>query len=680
MNEVDQIINQLIGDAKTLPYVILLLPLTSFVVLFFFANQLKSKGDRVATLIAVVNFLLSLLLFIHTWQANVITIYETWFQLPTSQLPITFTYSIKVNDLSAMMLLLVNFISLLVHIYSLEYMKGKRNYARYYPYLGLFTFSMIGIVLSDNLLITFMFWEMVGFSSYLLIGFWYEKEVAMRAAKKAFLFNRIGDTGFIIGIIAFYTIGASFEISDLKDAIRSGGYDTQLFLIAGIGIFLGCIGKSAQFPLQAWLPDAMEGPTPASALIHAATMVAAGIYLLVKVHLLLSIEVHTIIAFVGAITAFMGAVPALFQTDIKKVLAFSTVSQLGYMVMAIGVQSYEASYFHLMTHGFFKACLFLSAGSIIHCMHEVKHYLFLQGHYRDFDSQDMRLMGGFRKMAPVTFYCYVISAASLIGLPFFSGFLSKDAILEGALQWASTKGGVYYLIPVLSLITVLLTAAYMARQIFLIFWGDSRLVKLYPESEDGFKNMHEASVLMKGPLVVLALLSLGFAFSLNPLNASDGWLFKIPGHFSTGLISTVLAVLGIGAGILLMQKEKGLVTEINESEKQTAGRFFKNNWMMDKIYFKILVMPGFAVSRVATWFDTKVIDNFIHFISISSVVIGHVIAWLDRHLVDGFVNLAAQLTARFGKILRAFQGGKVQGYFIYSMLVLVLIVLWIIIR
>lgn len=675
MNSIRDIIELIIGDPKNLPIVILLLPLISFVTLFLFAKYLPGKGDRIATITSGITFLLSLLLFIHTWGIEVFSVNVPWIRLTSIPTTIVLTASMKVNDLSAMMLLLVSFVSLLVHVYSLEYMKGKRNYSRYYPYLGLFTFSMMGIVLSDNLLITFMFWELVGFSSYLLIGFWYEKEAAMRAAKKAFLFNRIGDTFFIIGIIAFYVLAGSFEISELQFLAKRGSMDSQLLFIAGLGVFMGCVGKSAQFPLFAWLPDAMEGPTPVSALIHAATMVAAGIYLLVKIHVLLHPDVLQIIAFVGAITAFLGAVPALFQTDIKKVLAYSTISQLGYMVMAIGVKSFEASFFHLMTHGFFKACLFLTAGTVIHGMHHVKHDLFLKGHYRDFDSQDMRLMGGFRKVMPWTFICYMISAAALIGLPFFSGFLSKDAILDGAIKWGAEKGGIYYLIPALALITVLITATYMTRQIFLVFFGDNRLSTIYPESKEVFKSVHDPSLLMKGPLVLLALLSLSLAFSLNPFDASNGWLFKVPGHLSTGIISIILASLGIAAGYLIMQKET--IEEYTGNDKKGMAGFFKNNWQFDKLFYYILVIPGFATARFSSFIDTKIIDRFIHFVAISGVVIGHIIAWFDKFIIDGTVNLSASVAGRTGGFIRSLQTGKIHGYFIFALFSIILLIVWI---
>jgi NADH-quinone oxidoreductase subunit L len=666
-------------DPLDLSLMILFLPLTSFVVLFLLGHYLPRKGDLIATILSAITFLLSLFLFVNVWGIEVVRKTFPWIELNPGDNPITFPISIKVNDLSAMMLLLVSFIALLVHVYSLEYMKGKKHYERYYPYLGLFTFSMIGIVLSDNLLITFMFWELVGFSSYLLIGFWYEKEAAMDAAKKAFLYNRIGDTGFIIGIIAFYVAAGSFEIGDLMVVARAKGFDDSLFFFASLGLFLGCVGKSAQFPLQSWLPDAMEGPTPVSALIHAATMVAAGIYLLIKVHMLLHPDVLNIIAVVGALTAFLGAVPALFQNDIKKVLAFSTISQLGYMVMAIGVQAYEASFFHLMTHGFFKACLFLSAGSVIHAMHEIKHELFVRGNYRDFDSQDMRIMGGFRKVLPITFYCYLISSASLIGLPFFSGFLSKDAILEGALKWAEHRGGFYYMVPLLSFITVLITAAYMTRQLVKVFLSENRLTHYYPQTEQILTKIHDPSLLMKIPLMLLALLSLSIAFSFNPFSASQGWLFKVEGHLSTGLISTVLALVGCAVGYVLFKKSKIEFKDHVKEEKAKLTDILKNNWYLDQAFYYVLVVPGFKTAAAFSWWDLKIVDGFIHFVSIVNVVAALVIAWLDKAILDGIVNLIARIAGRLGTILKSIQNGKIQAYYIFALFMAIILLVWIII-
>ncbi|MFL5730636.1 MAG: NADH-quinone oxidoreductase subunit L [Cytophagaceae bacterium] len=678
----------------TIATLILLLPLAAFFLLFFFARRLPGRGDKIATGIMGVCFLLAVWLFVDVWsgpQDHIARI--KWFAFSSASLSVNFHISILLDHLSTMMLLLVTFISFLVHIYSLEYMKGKRNYSRYYPYLGIFTFSMLGIVLSDNLLITFMFWEMVGFSSYLLIGFWYEKDAAMRAAKKAFLFNRIGDIGFLVGIFFFYTEFNSFELSPIKKFIIESNYnlDADIWItIAGLGIFAGCIGKSAQFPLHVWLPDAMEGPTPVSALIHAATMVAAGVFLLAKTFVFLNLDVLTIIAYIGAITAFFGAIPAMFQNDIKKVLAYSTISQLGYMVMAMGIGAYDASLFHLMTHAFFKAGLFLSAGAIIHAMHHIKDDLFVKGQYKDFDSQDMRLMGGLRKKMPWVFYCYLVCACALMGIPFFSGFLSKEEILIDALHSGSRF---YYVIPVLAFGTIFITAFYMTRQILLVFFGDFKLNAVFSQVENSWFYLKEPSWKMRVPLIILALLSLSFAFSFDPFYGGDSWLLKelqidTPatrwlneqhlaefGQSSMAFAGSVLlSVAGILIAWFLVKKAGKTETFMNP-----AARFFFHNFYFDKVYGRILGAGSFRAARLVTYIDTKIIDGLIHGFTIWTVAFAHLTGWFDRVIIDGLVNLTVFVSSRAGGITRSMQMGKIQAYFTITLIALILFIIWLMI-
>jgi NADH-quinone oxidoreductase subunit L len=664
-------------DIEAASFVILLLPLVSFLILFLFAYRLPNKGDIIATTLMGITFLTSLVLFISVHGFEITPFIYPWFSISTINSEIEFTASIKLNGLSSIMMVLVSFISFLVHLYSLEYMKGKRNYARYFPYLGIFTFSMMGIVLSDNLLITFMFWELVGFSSYLLIGFWYDKEEAIKAAKKAFLFNRIGDTGFLIALLILYSYFDTLELSVISTEFTSLSVESKWITLIGLGIFAGCIGKSAQFPLQAWLPDAMEGPTPVSALIHAATMVAAGVFLLIKVNFLLNADVLMIVAFIGAFTAFMGALPALFQNDIKKVLAYSTISQLGYMVMAVGVGAYDASLFHLITHGFFKACLFLSAGAVIHSMHQVKHELFLKGYYKDFDSQDMRLMGGFRKKMPVTFYTYAISAMALIGLPFFTGFLSKDAIMEGAVNWAAAQGNIFfYIIPLIGYVTIFLTAMYMVRQLLMIFFGEFRFAKIAYQAKEVFSHVQDPSLLIKIPLVVLAFFCFWFTFSINPFSAASGWIFK-SGHFIP-LIAIPSVIISLGGMIAAYYffKPGSVKMEDPESNSPVSG-LLVNNWYLDSVYYYLLVIPGTKSAEFFNKADKKIIDGFIHFIAIFHVVLAHVIAWFDRIFVDGLVHLIVMVVKRGGVISRSIQTGKVQAYYVFALLVTIILILWI---
>jgi len=452
-----------------LSIVVLLLPLLSFVILIFFNRRLPRRGDFVGVGILGSAFAISAYIF---WSVIVQT-YDpafriawdfTWIDLGNVHGigPLQVRMGIVIDNLTAIMLAMVTLISLLVHLYSTGYMAGDKNYGRYFAFLGIFTFSMLGIVLSDNLFSIYIFWELVGLSSYLLIGFFFEKQSAADAQKKAFLVNRVGDIGMWLGILILYSQFHTFSFEQIYANLAAGKFamSNAWLTAAGLLLFMGCVGKSAQFPLHIWLPDAMEGPTPVSALIHAATMVAAGVYFVARIFVLLTPDALHVIAFIGAFTAFMAATIAITQNDIKRVLAYSTVSQLGYMVLGLGVGAYSAALFHLVTHAFFKACLFLGSGAIIHAMHH---------------EQDMRWMGGLRKNMPWTFATFTLATLALAGLPLTSGFMSKDAILAGAIGFAQVEGGgVFYLIPALGFFSAMLTAFYMGRQIWLVFFGESR--------------------------------------------------------------------------------------------------------------------------------------------------------------------------------------------------------------
>ncbi len=508
-----------------LSIIVLLLPLLSFVLLIFFNRRLPRNGDFLAVGILGATFAISAWIF---W--NVIVLgYDPAFKVAWNFNwidfgdvpgvgPLQIKMGIMIDNLTAIMLAMVSLISLLVHIYSTGYMTGEKYYGRYFAYLGIFTFSMLGIVLSDNLFSIYIFWELVGLSSYLLIGFFFEKDSAADAQKKAFLTNRVGDIGMWLGILILYSQFHTFGYEEIYEHIKAGDFHmSQAWLTAaGILLFMGCVGKSAQFPLHVWLPDAMEGPTPVSALIHAATMVAAGVYFVARIFVILTVDALHVIAFIGAITAFMAATIAITQHDIKRVLAYSTVSQLGYMVLGLGVGAYSAALFHLLTHAFFKACLFLGSGAIIHAMHH---------------EQDMRWMGGLSKKMPWTFVTFTIATLALAGLPLTSGFMSKDAILAGALGFAEVEGGgIYYLIPVLGFFSAMLTAFYMGRQIWLVFFGESR-THLKPagghDDHHGHHEVHEVPWAMRMPLVILAALSVFAVFSPDPLDGAKGWFMHL---------------------------------------------------------------------------------------------------------------------------------------------------------
>ncbi|MEW5844199.1 MAG: NADH-quinone oxidoreductase subunit L, partial [Bacteroidota bacterium] len=447
-----------------LSIIVLFLPLLGFVTLIFLGKWIK-KLHLFEVFILGLALILSIVVMyakLSFYNVKDIVAAFTWISMGNAPAigSINIELGIKIDNITAIMLVVVNLISFLVHMFSIEYMRGDKRYTRYFAYLGVFTFSMLGIVLTHNFLMMYIYWELVGLSSYLLIGFWFEKKSASDAAKKAFIVNRIGDIGMFIGILILFTQYKTFTFDVIFQQIGLGNLpfnSTAWLTAAGILIFMGAVGKSAQFPLHVWLPDAMEGPTPVSALIHAATMVAAGVYLCVRIFVMLTADAMLVIAVVGAFTSLIAATIALTQNDIKKVLAYSTVSQLGYMVMSVGVGAYTFAFFHLVTHAFFKACLFLGSGSVIHAMHH---------------EQDIRNMGGLRKKLPITYYTFLISTVAISGVPFTSGFLSKDGILAGTLAFGKLTG--HWLIPTMGFLVAAMTAFYMFRLVILTFHGEPR--------------------------------------------------------------------------------------------------------------------------------------------------------------------------------------------------------------
>lgn len=580
---------------------------------------------------------------------------------------------ILIDKLSLIMIGMVSLITLLVNIFSLEYMKNDPGKGRYFAFLGLFAFSMYGIVLSSNLLLTFVFWELVGFSSYLLIGFWFQNVEPPKASFKAFIVNRVGDAGFLIALFIIFVFFRTFDFLGIWHQFDSFGVPKEfvgissgLLLVMGLGLFLGAVGKSAQFPLQTWLPDAMAGPTPVSALIHAATMVAAGVFMLVRVFPFMSIPVLDIIALIGATTAFMGAFAAFAQNDIKKVLAFSTVSQLGYMVMSIGVGSPDAAFFHLVTHAFFKASLFLCAGSVIHFLHQ------------ESDPQNMKKMGGLRKAVPFTFIAYTISMLALCGLPFFSGYFSKEAILSGTLEWFtySSIGGIGWkvIVPLFAFLGVFMTAAYMGRQYFLVFFGEAK----WKDTKQ--KESWQVTV----PVLILAALSTWVFYSINPFHANT-FLMKVLGYrgsagsenlinpFILGMVSTVLAVSGLGSSYIFFYKKRGqsLLVKI----KNNVEKLSSNNWYLDDAHQFLVVKPVLILRSKSNQFDQKYIDGFVNGFGVFNVILSQILAWFDRSIIDGMVKLITSISSNLGNIARGVQNGKVQSYFVWAVVGLLLVLM-----
>ena len=576
--------------------------------------------------------------------------------------------SIILDPISVMMIVVVSFISLMVHIFSLGYMKGEARYGTYYAFLGLFTFSMLGLVLSGNIFEMYIFWELVGCSSFLLIGYYFDRPTAVSAAKKAFIVTRFADLGFLIGILilSFHAETLDFRTliqrlteptPQLVSIVTTSFLGISLLSWGLILVFVGGAGKSALFPLHIWLPDAMEGPTPVSALIHAATMVVAGVYLVARLYPLYSYSgsaVLQVVLYVGALSALLAAMIACTQTDIKRVLAYSTMSQIGYMMFALGTfhpageatgLGYTASMFHLFTHAFFKALLFLCAGVIIHRVH----------------SNEMKDMGGLRKLLPLTHGCFLIACLAIAGIPPFSGFFSKEEILLAA--WHANK-----FVYGIGLFTSGLTAFYMFRLYFSVFWGrplretggdlpgdagghlprDSAGHSL----RDSADNYGEAPFTMKLPLVILAVGALFAGFvPFSRLVTYDGRPQETHGIGIFAIAPVVLAIIGILiAGYLYRGKSSRSDVSPSDSEPPVRSRA---TVLFGGLYQ--FVYHKFYIDEVYSFITKKIIFN----------LIGRPAAWIDRNIVDGLMNLLATVTARISAGIKGFQSGKVQDYALY---------------
>jgi len=617
------------GSLIPLSLTILFLPLLSFVVLLFFGKRLPRQGDWLATALLFVCLGLSFVVLVQKLSIEEpISFVFSWINFGNVPLlgSLHVDLGITIDNLCAIMMTVVTIVSSLVHLFSIGYMHEDVRYSRYFAYLGIFTFSMLAIVLTSNFFTMYVGWELVGLSSYLLIGHWYEKQSASDAAKKAFIVNRIGDVGMFTGIMILYYTFHTFGFREIFGAMASGQIPlgSNAWLTAsGILIFCGAVGKSAQFPLHVWLPDAMEGPTPVSALIHAATMVAAGVYLIARTFPMMTADALMVIAYIGAITAFISATIAIAQNDIKKVLAYSTISQLGYMVLGLGVGAYTAGFFHLATHAMFKAGLFLGSGSVIHAMHHALHHQ--NDHHTD--AQDIRNMGGLRKKMPVTFYSFLMYTLAISGIPLTSGFLSKDSILAGSLAFGQLTG--HYLIPIIGFFVAGLTAFYMFRIVILTFLGDHTDPRRY-------EHVHESPKTMTIPLVVFAVLSLFFFYSFNPLDPSDGWFAHaierpasvVPAsvqavgagvfeeaHHAVHYTAMVLSLVVAGLGILLAfftYYWKKISADAWAARLHGVYKFILNKWYFDELYGSVVVGGVMALTRMLRWFDTYIIDGVVN--------------------------------------------------------------------
>jgi NADH-quinone oxidoreductase subunit L len=591
-----------------IPWLILLLPLTAAASITLFSLRNPSRSARLSIGAVTTSFALTLFFIIaNGWTPASAETSFNWLQVGALDV----SFGLRLDPLSLCMLLVVTGVGSAIHIYSLGYMKGDPGFSRYFACLSLFTFSMLGIVLANNLLMMFIFWELVGVSSYLLIGFWFERPSAADASKKAFLTNRLGDFGFLIGILIVWFLVESLHFDSLESILssRPNALGGQVTLV-GILLFCGAVGKSAQLPLHVWLPDAMEGPTPVSALIHAATMVAAGVYMLCRIFFILSLPESgalTFIAWTGGLTALFAALIAIQQNDIKRILAYSTLSQLGYMVLAVGVAAPTAAMFHLTTHAFFKALLFLGAGSVIAALHH---------------EQDIWRMGGLRQRMPLTFWTFLIGTLALCGVPPLSGFFSKDAILAAALGEHGSP-----LLFALTALVAVLTTFYMGRLFLVAFTSETR--------SNAARKATESPAVMTWPLVALALLSIAGGFlNIAPTLATQ---LGEMGH-GHGAIAAITSLVAVAAGAwLAFRLYRDAKTDPLANWQKPLTTALRNRFYIDEFYERTFIRYQDALAACT--------------------------AWLDRWILAGLVVRGLQFTTEMtGRSLRLLQTGNLQTY------------------
>ncbi|MDX2286185.1 MAG: NADH-quinone oxidoreductase subunit L [Bacteroidia bacterium] len=631
-------------------------------------RRLRAQGGYLALLMMGLAFIASLLLLAAVWPAGTVRAALPWIELPGLSIPLRW----RIDGLAALMLALVSGIAALVHLYSLAYLRNERHLSRYWAYLALFCAAMMGIVLMEHLIPVFMCWELVGMSSYLLIGFWTERAQAGRAAQAAFLVNRIGDAGLLAGILLLTGMAGSGDLGRLHGLAGSGalgiapGWQTAIALL----LFLGCMGKSAQVPLHLWLPGAMEGPTPVSALIHAATMVAAGVYLLGRIWFLMPPQAEAFIAVTGGATALLAALSALGQWDIKRVLAYSTISQLGLMMLGMGAGARDMALLHLVTHAFFKCALFLAAGVVVHAMAHAG-----ASDPQD-DPQDMRQMGGLRRRMPWTFALYLLPMLALSGLPLTSGFLSKDGILAGAWTQALHSGGWMWPAALAGSAAALLTPVYMMRQLQLIFGGPGRGLQV-----------EDAEPLMRIPLLLLAPGSLWLLVAFSPFDAAQSPLLAGIAPAAGGGLHAEPAVhawvsaasaLGVAAGLWLGYRARA-------QARSRERRGLLQGLYLEAAAERAVQRPVLELAALAARFDRRAVDGLVNAIGRLAVhprgrgpSLAALASWLDTRWVDGLINGLAALAARTGRAARRLQGGQVQRYLLYMLAAVLLAVCWLV--
>lgn len=631
----------------------------------------KTLIGSIATISVFIPFLISLQIFFSMGPDSepVVARLFTWIEAGSFSSEIAY----RVDQLSIIMALVVTGVGALIHLYSLGYMKDDEGYWKFFAYLNLFIFAMLNLVLGNNLILLFLGWEGVGVCSYLLIGFWYGDMAKSDAAKKAFIYNRVGDFAFLIAMFLVFRAVGSLEFDVIFSNLAA--FTPEITFWIAVLMFIGATGKSAQIPLFVWLPDAMAGPTPVSALIHAATMVTSGIYLISRFSemYVMSPEAMLLVAVIGGLTAIVAATIALTQYDIKRVLAYSTVSQLGFMFLALGSGGFIAAMFHVVTHAFFKACLFLGSGSVIHTMHHVEHELQHDGKDVHFDPQDMRYMGGLKKYMPSTYWTFMLSTFAIAGIPVFSGFFSKDEILAFVFNAGMGEFGyVYFALWGMAVLTAFMTAFYMFRLTLTTFHGTFKLPKKVKGAEDSEKYLHESPSNMTIPLWVLAGLAVVGGFMGIPeffvtsfgIDANINWLHNwlsgvtsdvpliLPYSIKWILVGLAI-VVAVSATVLAFKKyDNDMGEETDRALRERFGGLYQvwtDKYNFDEAYEKTIINPTASFSeKVLAVFDIKVID--------------------------GIVNAIGGVVRFFGSILRFMQTGVVQTYAILFVIGVILVI------
>ena len=633
-------------------WLIVAVPYVSFFLIVFLGKRLPGRGHEIGIGATAISFLLSVPVFASTISALGTEGFHgfeksiRWLQFGDREF---IELGMKIDGLTVVMLLVVTFVSLMVHIYSTGYMHGDRRYTWFYAALSLFTGSMLNLVMANNLLQLLVGWEGVGICSYFLIGHWFEERENSNAAIKAFITTRIGDVGFLFGVFVLFFAAGTFNITEIAEAVEGGTIAAGVLTAAAVLLFFGAIGKSAQVPLHVWLPDAMAGPTPVSALIHAATMVVAGVYLVARMFTVFHASPVALneVAIIGSITMLIAALLALVQDDIKRVLAYSTISQLAYMIAGLGISAYTGAVFHIWTHAWFKALLFLGAGSVIHAVH----------------SNNMSDMGGLKDKMPITYRTYMVGGFALAGFFPLAGFFSKDEIILGAFMQARAGDGVGWFVFITMIVTAFLTACYVARMLALTFFGR-------PKYDTGHVHPHESPGSMTTPLILLAILSVvgGWVGLPGEPNLFANWvhfeaLEHHPFNIAIAIFSMIVAIAGFLTGWAIFRGGR-LKIDIVRSPFGWFYRLLENKYYLDDIYMSAIVRPiRDQISKFAYWTNQNVLDGLVNVAGMATAALGRgAYDKIDQQLIDGAVNGVAFGTDVAGRGLKFWQSGNIQGY------------------